>query len=366
MKKSSIKPSFSRKMALNLSSKYIDLQSKIHDLTYFFWECTVRCNIKCLHCGSDCHSDVLAKDMPANDFLAIAKEVSSQYNPNKVMIVITGGEPLVRSDLPYIGTELNKMGFPWGMVTNGLILTESKFQELLSAGLHSITISLDGLEDSHNWLRGNPQSFAKASDAIKMVANTKDIAYDVVTCITQKNIHQLEQIKEYLIGLGVKYWRIFAIDPIGRAKDDPMLQIDSSQLLLIMNFIAKCRKENLIQASFGCEGFLGSFEGEVRDGLFFCRAGINIASVLNDGSISACPNNSKHVVQGNIYHDSFLDVWNNKFQIMRNRSWAKEGTCANCNEFKWCKGNGLHLRDFENHDVLRCHYKMLQEATEKQ
>ena len=363
MKKSTIDPSLSQKLALTISKKYIDVQAKLHDLTYFFWECTIRCNIKCRHCGSDCRSDSTAKDMPAEDFLAVAKQVSTQYNPNKVMIVITGGEPLMRSDLPYIGSELNKMGFPWGMVTNALALSESKFQELLNSGLHSITISLDGLEDSHNWLRGNSQSFIKASNAIKMVANTENIAYDVVTCITQKNINQLEEIKDHLINLGVKYWRIFAIDPIGRAKDDDELQITNEQMLLVMEFIAKCRKENKILASFGCEGYLGKFEGNVREGMFFCRAGINIASVLNDGSISACPNNSHHVVQGNIYTDSFLDVWNHKFQIMRDRSWAKEGTCADCKEFKWCRGNGLHLRDFENHDVLRCHYQMLNDAT---
>ncbi len=40
--------------------------------------------------------------------------------------------------------------------------------------------------------------------------------------------------------------------------------------------------------------------------------------------------------------------------------WAKEGLCADCKEFKWCRGNGTHLRDVKNHDVLRCHYKMIQ------
>lgn len=363
MTKKSIRPSIRQRLALNLNAKYIDIQAKVHDLTYFFWECTVRCNIQCRHCGSDCHSDKSEKDMPAIDFINVAKEVATQYNPNKVMIVITGGEPLVRSDLAVVGLELNKLGFPWGMVTNGLLLTQSKLDELLNAGLHSITISLDGLEESHNWLRGNPHSFAKATAAIELVSHTPNIAYDVVTCITQKNIHELEAIKQLLLSIGVTHWRLFAIDPIGRAKEDPDLQISSSQLLEIMEFIKKSRLENQLHVNFGCEGFLGSYEDKVRDGYFFCRAGINIGSVLNDGSISACPNNSRAVVQGNIYHDSFLDVWNNRYQIMRDRSWAKEGTCANCNEFKWCKGNGLHLHDFENHDVLRCHYNILQEAT---
>lgn len=366
MHKKNISPSIRQKIALNLSAKYIDIQSKLHDLTYFFWECTVRCNISCRHCGSDCKSDKGIEDMPGEDFIKVAREVATQYNPNKVMIVITGGEPLVRKDLAEVCSQLSEIGYPWGMVTNGLLLTKEKFDELLAAGLHSITISLDGLEESHNWLRGNPKSFVAASKAIQLVVDTPNIAYDVVTCITQKNINELEKIKSYLIELGVTHWRIFAIDPIGRAKEDPMLQITDAQLLNILMFIEKTRKENTIHVSFGCEGYLGAFEDNVRDGYFFCRAGINIASVLNNGSISACPNNSHHVVQGNIYTDSFIDVWNNRFQIMRSRKWAKEGTCSNCKEFKWCKGNGLHLRDFENHDVLRCHYKMLENAIKEE
>lgn len=362
MSNTSMEPSWRQKLGLNLSAKYIDVQTKLHDLTYFFWECTVRCNIACKHCGSDCRSDKGVKDMPGEDFLNVAREVATQYKPNKVMIVITGGEPLVRPDLNEVCTELNRMGFPWGMVTNGLLLTRQRLDELLAAGLHSITISLDGLEESHNWLRGNPRSFACATDAIKMVAQTPDIAYDVVTCITQKNIHQLEDIKQLLLSMGVTHWRIFAIDPIGRAKEDPDMQISPKQLKEVMDFIARSRAEEQLHVNFGCEGYLGKYEEKVRDGYYFCRAGINIASVLNDGSISACPNNSPYAVQGNIYQDSFLDVWNNRFQIMRDRSWTKEGTCADCKEFKWCKGNGMHLRDFENHDVLRCHYKMLQEA----
>ncbi len=362
MSHNSMEPSWRQKLGLNLSAKYIDVQTKLHDLTYFFWECTVRCNIACKHCGSDCRSDKGVKDMPGEDFLNVAREVAKQYNPNKVMIVITGGEPLVRPDLNEVCTELYKMGFPWGMVTNGLLLNRQRLDELLAAGLRSITISLDGLEESHNWLRGNSRSFACATEAIRMVAQTPNIAYDVVTCITQKNISELESIKQHLLSLGVSHWRIFAIDPIGRAKEDPDLQISPKQLKEVMDFIAKSRVEEQLHVNFGCEGFLGKYEEKVRDGYFFCRAGINIASVLNDGSISACPNNSPYAVQGNIYQDSFLDVWNNRFEIMRNRSWAKEGTCIDCKEFKWCKGNGMHLRDFENHDVLRCHYKMLQEA----
>ena len=92
---------------------------------------------------------------------------------------------------------------------------------------------------------------------------------------------------------------------------------------------------------FSCEGFTAKYETEVRDGFFFCRAGINIASVLVDGSISACPNIDREFAQGNIYNDNFMDVWENRFDIMRNRKWMKTGICKNCKMFKWCRGNGF-------------------------
>jgi len=356
-------PSLRQRLALRVFSKYRKVQSKLHDLTYLFWECTVRCNIKCQHCGSDCTPDDGSMDMPAEDFLKVTESIRKHYNPNKLMVVLTGGEPLMRTDLEEIGTELYKQGYPWGMVTNGYAMTEERFQRLLRSGLRSITISLDGLEEEHNWLRGRQTSFQKAIETVKMAASTPGIAFDVVTCVNGKNFNQLEQIKSLLISLNVKHWRLFTISPIGRAKENKDLFISASQFVDLMDFIAHCREERKIIASYGCEGFLGSYEGKVRAGYFFCRAGINIASVLNDGSISACPNNSRKVVQGNIYTDDFMDVWQNRYQIMRDRTWTKVGKCENCKEFSWCHGNGLHLRDFENQDVMVCHLDMMRQGT---
>lgn len=360
-----VSPSFRKRLAFNVFAKYVKTQAQLHELNYFFWECTLRCNINCRHCGSDCHKEASVKDMPGEDFLKVTAEVSKYYNPNKVMIVITGGEPLVRMDLEDVGLELFKQGYPWGFVTNGIALTEQRFTSLLKSGLRSVTVSLDGLEESHNWLRGHKDGFAKAMEAIKLLINEKNIVYDVVTCANPKNFNELEKIKELLIETGVKNWRIFSIDPIGRAKDNPELLLSGNQLLELMEFLKNTREEGRIIASYGCDGFLGDYETKVRDGIGYCRAGINIASILADGSISVCPNNSHKVIQGNIYKDKFMDVWNNKFQIMRNKSWAKKGICTECKEFKWCRGNGLHLWDFEKDEVMMCHYNILKEEAQK-
>ena len=140
-----------------------------------------------------------------------------------------------------------------------------------------------------------------------------------------------------------------------------LIDVDAVQFKQLFDFIRDTRKEGRIRADYGCEGFLGNYETEVRDNFFFCRAGVTVGSVLADGSISACPNLRSNFIQGNIYKDDFMDVWNNRYRAFRDRSWAKQGECAACNYFKYCKGNGMHLHD-ENGNLLFCHLKRLKEA----
>lgn len=357
------KPSLKKRFALDVFKRYVKVQSQLHDLTYLFWECTSRCNIACLHCGSDCRISDNIKDMPAGDFLKVTAQISKVYDPNKVMVVITGGEPLLRKDLEYVGTELYKQGYPWGFVTNGFAMTKERFNKLMNSGLRSITVSLDGFGESHNWLRGNPRSFDKALSAIDLIIKEDDLMYDVVTCVNQRNFHEIEELKKFFIERGVKKWRLFTICPIGRAKDNPELHLDNKQFVWLMEFIKAARQEGLIQTSYGCEGYLGPYEAEVRDGFFFCHAGVNVASVLADGSICACPNIPHKFIQGNIYKDNFLDVWNNRYEKFRNREWMRNGICKDCKEFKWCRGNGMHLRDPKTGETLICHYHMLNTGT---
>ena len=112
----------------------------------------------------------------------------------------------------------------------------------------------------------------------------------------------------------------------------------------------------MIDVKFSCEGYVGKYEFKVRDSCFFCRAGINIGSVLIDGSISACPNIDRAFSQGNIYRDNFYKVWQTEFQLFRNRSWTRTGQCAECHEYKDCQGNGLHNWHGSRENVLVCHH----------
>ena len=315
--------------------------------------------MQCLHCGSDCSSDSSIPDLPFEDFLAAILPLKEVYKPESITVAITGGEPVLRKDLPECGMALRKHGFHWGIVSNGYDYTPDIHTKLLDAGMGSITLSLDGIEASHNWLRGKNDSFARAVKALELISSAPGLIYDVVTCVNQRNIDELEQLKDFLNERRIRAWRLFTISPIGRAGPNPELQLTPQQLKYLMDFIIQSRAEGRIKVSFSCEAFLGEYERKVRDTYFFCRAGIQVASILIDGSISACPNINRSFIQGNIYKEKFLEVWEERFEIMRNRNWTKTGICLDCRDFRNCNGGALHLWNEKKDGIMTCIHQQL-------
>lgn len=352
------KLSIRRRLGLEIARKMRDNLKKMHPLRQLFWECTLGCNLSCKHCGSDCRKIREQSDMPAEDFLRVIDSITPHVNPNEVNIILTGGEPLVRTDLEQVGLALYMRGYPWGIVSNGLGLSRKRLDSLMAAGLHAVTISLDGFAVDHNWLRGNIDSYQRATEAIKMLVHEPELTWDVVTCVNRRNYSYLEELKVYLYNIGVRNWRIFTIFPVGRAVRYPEFQLTDEEFTGMLEFIKGVRKEGRIHLSYGCEGFLGEYEGEVRDNFFSCNAGISVGSVLADGSISACPSIRSNFNQGNIYTNDFMDVWQNRFQQFRDREWMRKGECADCDLFRYCEGNGIHLRD-EKKELLFCHHKRI-------
>ena len=127
----------------------------------------------------------------------------------------------------------------------------------------------------------------------------------------------------------------------------------------LLDYICDRRKEGL-HISYSCEGFMPDYEGEIRDHLFHCMAGVSVASILIDGSISACTSVRGKYYQGNIYKDDFWEVWENGFEPYRNRKWMKQmEPCNNCKLFRYCEGGGMHLRR-EDGSLMLCHHNKLQ------
>jgi radical SAM enzyme (rSAM/lipoprotein system) len=342
---------------------YRSLETRACVLRYLFVEITQRCNLACLHCGSDCGHETRLDELSTEEWLRFFDYLPSHFDTERLVLVVTGGEPFCCPRFEEILGGLAKNRLTWGMVTNGWALTDANAARVVEAGIASMTVSLDGIGPTHDWLRGRQGSYERAIAGIRRMIEARLPFFDVVTCVNPRNLDELPKILETLQSLGVKAWRLFNIFPKGRAKQNAELRLSDGQLRQLFDWIRDARARLVgsdFQLQFSCEGYLPpQLDRQVRDEPYFCRAGINIASVLADGSISACPNITRSLVQGNIRKDDLVEVWEKRFEPFRDRRWMKQGDCASCSEWSRCQGNSLHLWDDEAKRPALCHFKAL-------
>ncbi|HEX3043310.1 MAG TPA: radical SAM protein, partial [Bacillota bacterium] len=208
------------------------------------------------------------------------------------MVAVTGGEPLIRPDLFDVLAEVGRLKFPWGMVTNGMAVDDRVVEKCLETGMRTVVVSLDGLEESHNWLRNNPTSYQNATHALELFVSAKKFdVVEAITCVSYKNIDQLELVYQRLRDLGADSWRLFTIFPKGRANQNPELFSNRELIIRLFEFIKQKRLQDpKWPVNYSEEGYLGcGYEGEVRDELYYCAAGIHIGGLLCNGDYSACP-----------------------------------------------------------------------------
>jgi len=336
-----------------------------HRLNYLFWECTRACNLRCRHCGSDC-GPRLTGELNTEEIKAAFKSVSGDFDAKSIMVAVTGGEPLLRDDLFEVMGYAAGLGFPWGMVTNGMLVNESVVQKCHNSGMSTVTVSIDGLQQTHEHIRRLEGAFNLAVKALRLFKASDHFAIiQATTCVSDYNFEELQGLYDLFCDIGIDEWRLLTINPIGRAKADLRFNLSPGQLVGLLNFIADRRRPGKgLRITFEEEGFLGpDYEGRVRDHLFYCPAGINIASILHDGSIGACPNLPASLTQGNIRTDRFKDVWGSRFRQFRNSSWKRTGECLDCEWWPYCMGNSLHLWDMETEKPVICHMKAIREGT---
>ena len=128
------------------------MKEKEYRLKTLFWEATLRCNAFCEFCGSRC-GEVSCNEISGEKIEKVFEDIADAYNPGSIMINVTGGEPILRKDLFEVMTKASAMGFPWGMVSNGSLIDKCTIQKMKQSGMKTISISLDGMEETHNRLR---------------------------------------------------------------------------------------------------------------------------------------------------------------------------------------------------------------------
>ena len=331
---------------------------KEHKLESLFFEVTSRCNARCEHCGSSCGDFIPKDEISAEELKKALLDISQHYNANDILLNVTGGEPLVRKDLFEIMDYANQLGFRWGMTSNGMLINDEILKKMNDTNMETISISLDGLKETHESFRKVPGCFDRIIENIKKLQKVPSIKIvQVTTVANKKNLNELEDLYNLMKELNIISWRVINVDPIGRVKGNKDILLDKEEYKWLFNFIKEKREENIMNVEYGCSHYLDiPMEKEIRDTYFFCITGLYVASILSNGDIFVCPNveRRKEFVQGNIKTDSFVDVWENRFELFRSDDRLKCDKCSKCSKWKYCLGDSFHTFNFDDRKPNFC------------
>jgi len=197
--------------------------------------------------------------------------------------------------------------------------------------------------------------------AIGLVGGSDVPFRDVVSCLYPGNLDALPAIAGILLERRIPHWRLFRIFPKGRARAKPDLLLNHAQTWKLVEWIRDNRERYRragLTIDYSCEGwFPFALDRKIRTEPFFCRAGVSIASILCDGSITGCPNNDAAFTEGSVVTDDFATIWETGFRRYRNRAWMRTGLCAGCSDFSHCQGGSMHLRAGDAASPVFCHMR---------
>lgn len=349
-----------KKIHLEQIKTYIDNLYKKPVLTQLFIELTLNCNEHCRHCGSRCGDLNMQDQLTDQEILSFLSDLKTKTKPLP-FLNITGGEPMLRPDFIELMHKISNMGFLWGMTTNGTLIDESMIDRLHYAGMKTVSVSIDGLEKTHNWFRQTKDGYRKSIKAVKLLTKGGFRSVMVTTVVHKQNINELEAMYEIMKSLNIHYWRIINIEPIGRAKDNKELMLSKEDYIRMLDFIKHNRKEeNAFEICYGCNHWLGiENEHKFRQWYFKCTAGLQTGGIFYNGDIGACLDieRKSKTIQGNIRNDDFIHVWNNKFEIYRHNRAYGSHYCSNCSEKEYCRGGGFHTWNLDKNQPELCMYE---------
>ena len=347
-----------KKRHLDQLADYREQQLRPHpELRTLFIEMTSQCNEYCRHCGSRCGDVSRKAPLSGGEICAFLRKIKADFPIEKLQLCVTGGEPLLRPDFFEIMQEAKRLGFGWGMTSNGTLITPETAHRLAEAGMRTVSVSLDGLKETHEWFRQVPGCYDRAVEGVRnLLAEDAFDHVQITTVVHHRNIGELEALYKTVSAIGVKSWRVINIEPIGRAKEQPELLLTPEEYKKVFDFIREKRFAGSMEVCYGCSHFLGErYEREVRPWYFLCNAGVYTASITSEGDIVSCLDVERRpeLVQGNIRRDDFKTVWESGFRIWRS-DWRRTGPCRDCEYYRWCAGDSFHTWNFDTMEPNLC------------
>jgi len=335
------------------------------------WEVTRTCNLACIHCRAASLDRPYENELTTEECFGLLDEIQSFASP---IIILTGGEPLLRPDIFDIAAYGTRKGFRMTMAVNGTLLSAEKVRKLQEAGIQRISISLDGTTaESHDAFRQMPGAFEGALRGVQY-AREAGLDFQINTTITLQNLHELPAIQDMTVSLGAVAHHIFLLVPMGRGKDLTEQAINAEQYEKTLHWFYEQRDQVPMQLKATCaphyhrilrqrakaEGREVNFKSFGLDAMTRgCLGGVGFAFVSHVGQVQPC--GYLELDCGNIREKLFREIWESSpiFRDLRD-SGKYEGKCGDCEYVKVC--GGCRARAYESTgnylaEEPLCHYQ---------
>lgn len=338
---------------------------------YAVWEITLRCDLACRHCGSRA-GRARADELDTREALDVVAQMA-ELGVSEATII--GGEAYLRDDWHTIAAALVDAGIRTTMTTGGRGLTAERVEQAKRAGIESVSVSIDGLQDTHDHLRALDGSFAAALRALEHLRAAK-LPRSVNTQLNGHNLHHIEALLELLGGYDIHSWQIQITVAMGRAADHPELLLQPWQMLELMPLVARldarCKQLGIRLWPASNIGYFGPYESllrwDHRDGhQTGCEAGLRTLGIEANGDIKGCPSlPTADYVGGNIREHRLRDIWERGAAIGFNRERGVEdlwGRCADCYYAESCKAGCTwtgHVLFGRRGNNPYCHHRALE------
>jgi heme b synthase len=327
------------------------------ELRLVAWEVTRSCNLHCVHCRAASQDRPYEGELNTEESYRLLDEIEKTAKP---IVILTGGEPLLRSDIYDIASYGHAKGLRMVMAVNGTLVTPEVARRLTDSGIRRISVSLDGATaESHDAFRQMPGAF---EGALRGIAHARQAGLDfqINTTITQHNLDQIPAIQELAVELGAVAHHIFLLVPTGRGKDLAEQAIDAAQYEKTLHWFYNRRDQVDLQLKATCaphyyrilrqrareEGRKVDFQSFGLDAVTRgCLGGSGFCFVSHVGQVQPC--GYLELDCGNVRERPFSEIWENS-EVFRNlRDLSKyKGKCGRCEYLRVC--GGCRARAYES------------------
>jgi radical SAM protein with 4Fe4S-binding SPASM domain len=320
---------------------------------YVVWELTLRCDHACAHCGSRA-GGAREDELTTTKALAVVDELAAMGAREVVLI---GGEAYLHDGFLDVVRKLKAAGIRPTMTTGGKGITAELAREMKAAGIHAVSVSVDGLAREHNLIRQSARSFEGAMAALDHL-KAAGITIAANTNINRVNQPVLEELFDALADKRIAAWQVQITVPLGRAADRPQMLLQPYDLLDVVPRLAALKRRAFARGITMMPGNnLGYFgpeeallrsphdvdvDGAPRDHWQGCQAGRMVMGIESDGGVKGCPSlQSSHYVGGTLKEKSLRDLWTTTPELAFNRARGVDdlwGFCRTCPFAAVCKG----------------------------